>query len=262
MRIQSLLFIGASVLVSAPAHADRDNDRGVPFERLQLQVDTLRQRIQTIEATRPAGQVCPAGQFVTGFDTAGHILCASVTGGGTPPPAPNPIPNSFQMLLQQAFNAIAGQNVPIQSQPSTNVVNGITVTVQPLQYSLTPGTVQITQTSATSAQIQIAIPNFSIDIVVNATILGISMTGNFTISASAFATIDTTIITTSSGNRRLGVVMGVDVVPGSISVSGNPPDIAVLLQQMAPFLASVFRTEIEAKLIDTANGFLPLLPEF
>jgi hypothetical protein len=259
MRIQSLLLIGASILVCAPTYADRD-DQGVPFERLQLQIDKLRQRIQALEATQPTGQACPAGQFVTGFNSAGGILCASVTGtpGGTPPPSTIPIPNSFQVLLQQTFNAIAGQNIPLQVQPTTTT----NATVQPLLYSLSIGTVQITQTSANSAIIQIAVPNIAVTADVSLTVNGITTTGNVTVGGSASATIETTVVATPSGNRRLGAVTAVNVVPGPISVTGSPAAIVSAIQLSLTFAEQALALSADQILANAAAQILPTLPEF
>jgi hypothetical protein len=86
------------------------------MQDLQKQITTLTTKVNTIQLTPgprgptgpkgdtgvagpqgPAGTctncVCPSGQFVTGFDSAGKLVCGAppVAGGGTPLPAIVPI---------------------------------------------------------------------------------------------------------------------------------------------------------------------------
>jgi len=260
-----LLLISASL----PAFADRDDDRGKPFDRLQEQIDKLRQRIQTLEAASPAGQICPPGEFVTGFNSAGAILCATPTAGTpTPPPPPAPIPASFQLALQQAFNQFAGQGLPVPPNPPLTQTSGqLTVTTQALSYDLAIGAVQMTQSSASAAAIQIIVPNIAVNLAATTTLNGVTRSGTVTISSGATVTINVTVVTTPGGTRRLASVTAIDLVPGPLSATGSDPNIVSIFQQaitVSPQIAQFLASNGEQLLSAAMDQFqvLASLPDF
>jgi hypothetical protein len=274
MKKPGLLVALAAFAFALPAHsaqpmagapAGADAPRGVPFHLLQRQLDKLRERVQALEAQSPAGQVCPDGQFITGFSSTGSILCAAPGGTPTPPPPPQivPIPDSAKAALQQALNSLAGQNLPLLAPVQTQEFGGGTFTWQPLTYDLAVGTIQVTQPSATSAIIQLPIPNIAVDIEARYRNPGIffDQSGTIVASASGVAVVQVTIVTTPSGARRIGSVTAVDLIPTSLNISG-----AGIFGPVVNFVIDHLQGQLvaaaEQLLLGLVNTLLPLRPDF
>ncbi len=84
IALSILLILG---LIATPALAKDNQTNGSPFQEIWEAIVDLQEQIENIVSTPgpPAGQVCPEGQFVTGFDENGNIICGSIQGEPPPP---------------------------------------------------------------------------------------------------------------------------------------------------------------------------------
>jgi hypothetical protein len=275
MRTRRLLLLALlplcfSAYADPRDKSDRDDGpRGVPFDRLQKQIDQLRQRIDALEAASPAGQSCPSGQFVTGFSSAGAILCATANGGGTPtpPPAPGPVPQAVLDALQQAILALGGQEIPLQGTPVTSGVPGlIDITTVPRTYGLTIGGITFSQPNAASLAIQVLVPSFSLlgDVTVTSSLLG---NGSGTLLLTATNMVVNVILRIDdrpAGMRRLGAVTSVAVSPGTLSVTGTLGNAALdnAVRQQLSASGTLIVNTAEQGVSDAITRVLPTLPDF
>lgn len=265
MKSYLLLPFLAGALVSLSAYSQT---QGVPFQQLQRQVDQLRERIHSLETTRPNGQTCPEGQFVTGFSTTGAIVCA-VPGAVTPPPPPPPpppapIPESWKAAFQQALNGAAGVDVPLDVPQQTQPVPGVgTVTYDFLRYSLAVGTAQIVQPSATTATVQIPVPSASVVIAasLDTPFFPTPVSAEVTVTTSGVVSVQLTVVKTTTGASRLGAVSAVTLVPVAVNVDGLGA-FGLVADLVEPFIKDQVLNAFEAQLTGFLNDMLPLLPDF
>jgi hypothetical protein len=274
MRIRRLLLLALlplcfSAYADPRDKSDRDEGpRGVPFDRLQKQIDQLRQRIDALEAASPAGRSCQPGEFVTGFSSAGAILCAAATGGTpTPPPGPGPVPQAVLDALQRAILALGGQEIPLPGTPVTSGVAGlIDITTVPRSYGLTFGGITFSQPNAASLAIQVLVPSFSIlaDVSVTSPLLG-NGSGTLGLTATNMVVNATLRIDdTPAGMRRLGAVTSVVVSPGTLSVVGSLGNTALdnAVRQQLSASGTLIANTAEQGVSDAISRVLPTLPDF
>lgn len=273
MRSPSLLVL-ASLLFPLSVHsaqpAANSGAQGVPFQNLQEQIDALGARVQALEAAKPAGQNCPTGQFVTGFNNAGVILCAPAsvsTPPTTPPTPPAPIPQAVLDELRQGILALAGQNIPFQVSSPTTTNGGIFVlTTLPKTYSLTFGAVSFTQPSAVSLAVQILVPAFSIttEVSFSSALFG-SGSGTLTIGTNnAVVNLTVSVVDTPGGLRRLGAVGTVSIVPGNVLIDGSlgTPTVDAVIRQNQSVIEARIVAILADGLRDRATQVLGTLPDF
>lgn len=268
MRIRRLLLLLAfplslSVQAASPTAAPGAGAQGVPFDRLQQQIDRLRERLEALENQRPAGQSCPSGQFVTGFNSAGTILCNGTSGGTpTPPPPPVQIPPAFLTALQQAILGLAGQ-FPLQAPPQVLQDGVTTITTQVLSYDATIGAITFSRPNAATLRIQAVVPTFAIDASYSASTLGATIaSGVATLAAvNSVVTLDVSIVDGAPGLHRLGAVTSANVALGPTSVSGVG-GLAALASTLVSFLNNQIEALIAPPMAAAVNQVLPTLPDF
>lgn len=266
MKSHLLLPLLAGALVPLSAYSQT---QGVPFQQLQRQIDQLRERIHSLETTRPNGQLCPEGQFVTGFSTTGAIVCAapgSVTPPPPPPPPPPPapIPESWKAAFQQALNGAAGVDVPLDFPQQTQQVPGVgAVTYDFLRYSLAVGTAQIVQPSPTTVTVQIPVPSASVVIAasLDSPFFPTPVSADVTVTTSGVVSVQLTVVMTTTGASRLGSVSAVTLVPVAVNVDGLGA-FGLLADFVEPSIKDQVLTAFEAQLTEFLNDMLPLLPDF
>ena len=227
-------------------------------------------------AAGPASQSCPPGQFVTGFDAAGKITCASpptaapTTGGGTPSGTPGSpattsgtaIPSAVGSALQQALVPIGGVNRPLQMPPSQFAAGTLKVELRPLRYDLTLGSVQIAEGPAGTASIRIALSPYRLHADVRTEFLVSRSSGQASFTAPGQAIVQVAMEPGRGNKRRLGALRSMDVNLSPVALGASNPAMQDALSSVMPEVQALTR-ESAARVLNAALAeALPTLPEF
>jgi len=149
IAIIAMMVMPVSAVVTRPSKSN-----GVPFDNLwnaaldlQAQINALTQKVNKIESTpRPCINCkCPAGQFVTGFDSTGNLVCSGpspsspivpLTKAGTPFTAkkyPQDTPKSDPMVFTATWDGNGRVYISGEATSLTGIYadDGYTITIQP-----------------------------------------------------------------------------------------------------------------------------------
>jgi hypothetical protein len=226
-------------------------------------------------AASPTGQACPPGQFVTGFDGAGKILCAAPPSGapsanppgpsgssGTPSsPGSGAIPDAVRAALQQSLSAIAGTGRPLQMSPHQFSAGTLKVEFRPMRYDLTLGPVQVSEGPAGTAVIRVPLSPYRLHADVRTEFAFQKNSGLASLTAPGQAIVQVSIEAGRGNKRRLGSVRSAQVDLSPLQLGASPP-IAEALSQVMPDVQSVTRAGATQVVLGALNEALPTLPEF
>jgi hypothetical protein len=227
-------------------------------------------------AASPAGQVCAPGQFVTGFDGAGKILCAAPPSGApsaNPPgpsgssgtrssPANGAIPDAVRAALQQSLSAIAGTRRQLQPPPQQFSSGTLKVDFRPMLYDLTLGAVQVSEGPSGAAIIRIPLTLYRLHADVRTEFAFQRSSGMVALTAPGLATVQVSIEPGRGNKHRLGTVRSTQVDLSFPQLSGGNPPINEALSQFMPQVEAVTRMSAMQVVLGGVNEALPTLPEF
>lgn len=180
-----------------------------------------------------AGQRCPPGQFVTGFDDAGRILCAAAPAASpasstdAPPTTTgagggDALPDSLETALQQALQPAAGQR-PLAPARATFTQGGVRITLVPKRYEIAAFAPELSRSAAyASARVPLSALRLHVDSSFDLA-LGRTVSGPAELRAGpgAHAVVRLTLVQVPSGRQRLGDIAAVEVAPDAIEVRGS-----------------------------------------
>lgn len=149
IAIIAMIIMPVSAVVTRPLKSN-----GIPFDNLwnaaldlQAQINALTQKVNKIESTpKPCiNCMCPAGQFVTGFDSIGNLVCSGMlptspivplSKAGTPFSAkkyPQNTPKSDPMVFTSTWDGNGRVYISGEATSLTGIYadDGYTITIQP-----------------------------------------------------------------------------------------------------------------------------------